>query len=159
PCAGVARTDLVGGAQSFVCVGRRHPDIDESDVRPQVADAPKQGGCVTDLIDDLDGVLRQQAGNALADERCVVGDYDPHGNSAQTVVPRPASLVIDSVASSASRRSRKPASPDSGLMRAPPVPSSTTVTRTVAGSRSSSTDAPVADACLAMFVSASETTK
>ena len=139
--ARVARTDFAGCAQSFVRMGGGHPDVDEGDVRVQVADAAKQGICVADLIDDLDAVFREQTGDSLADERCVVGDYDPHGKKAHTFVPRPASLSIDNVASSASSRSRRPARPDSGVMRAPPTPSSVTVTRSVAGSRSSSTDA------------------
>ena len=34
PDAGMARADLVGGAQAFVGVGRRHPDVDDRDVGP-----------------------------------------------------------------------------------------------------------------------------
>jgi hypothetical protein len=79
--AGVVRADLAGRAQSFVRMRRRHPDVDEGDVRAEVADAPEQGICVAHLVDDLDAVFREQASNSFADERCVVGDYDAHGNS------------------------------------------------------------------------------
>src|SRR5439155_18232291 len=114
---------------------------------------------VIHLRHDLDVVLREQAGDPLADERCVIGDHGSHGSSAQIVVPCPTGLSIASVASSASRRSRRPARPEPAVMPAPPTPSSATVTRSTPGSRSRSTDAWVGEACLTTFVSASVTTK
>ena len=73
----------------------------------------------------------------FANERCVVGDHYSHGSSARTVVPCVGRLSISSVASSTSSRSRRPASPDPVAIRAPPTPSSVTVTPSTPDSRMS----------------------
>ena len=61
---------------------RRHANVDESDVRTLVAHGGEECVGVAGLADDLDVVLGQQACDSLPNERCVVGDYDAHGNSA-----------------------------------------------------------------------------
>src|SRR5690348_16570151 len=91
----ILRTDLPGRAKSFVRMGRRHPDVDQSDLRAEVTDTAKQRVCISNLTDDVYAVVREQPGNALSHKRCVVGDYDSHRKQVHTVVPRPASLSID----------------------------------------------------------------
>jgi hypothetical protein len=124
-----------------------------------IANAPEERVGVTNLVDDVESVLQEETGNPFADERRVVGDHDPHGIPALRVVPQPAPLSTVSVASSASSRSRRPAKPESAAARAPPIPSSTTATRSVSSSRPSLTVAWEADACLKTLVSPSETRK
>src|SRR5580765_941985 len=147
--------DLASRVQALLRVRRRHSDVDQSDVRTKIANAREQRVAVADLVHDVDVVLREQPGDTLADERCVVGDYDAHGMDARTTVPTPGSLSITSGVSSASSLSRNPASPESAATCAPPTPLSATVTRRTPPSRSNTTDASVADACLTTFVSAS----
>ena len=120
---------------------RRHPDVDNGDIRTKVVYAREEGIGVTDLGDDFDAVLGEQTREPLADERRVIRDHDSHGNSARIVVPCPGRLSTASVASSASRRSRRPARPEPAVMRAPPGPSSATVTQSLRCRSSSRTDA------------------
>ena len=59
--------------------GRRRVGVPRPHVR-----AP---GASPTIVDDLDAGLREQAGEALAQEHRVVGDHDPHGSSPRNVVP------------------------------------------------------------------------
>ena len=52
---------------------------------------------VSGLGGDLEPGLAEQRGDPLADEQVVVRDHDPHGSSAQTVVPPPGGLTTRSV--------------------------------------------------------------
>src|ERR1035438_6287738 len=79
------------------------------------------------------------------------------GISMSSVVPPPTGLVTSSVPPSASIRSRSPVSPDPRAGSAPPVPSSRTVSRTIASSAPSSTCTTEARACLAALATASDT--
>src|SRR3954453_6086327 len=124
PCA-----DLASGVQAFLRVRRRHADVDKSDVRAKIANAREQRLAVADLVNDVEVVLREQPRDALADEGCVVGDYDAHGMDARMTVPWPGWLSITSVVSRASSLSRSPASPESAATCAPPTPLSVTVTQ------------------------------
>src|SRR5580765_1567022 len=149
----------MGGAQPFVGMRRRHSNVDDRDVRAEVADTCEQRVGVADLGDYFDVVFGEQTRDTLANKRSVVGDHYSHGSSARTVVPCVGRLSIASVAPSASRRSRRPDSPDPVAILAPPTPSSVIVTRSTPDSRASVTDASVGDACFVTLVSASETTK
>ena len=95
-------------------MGRGHADVDERDVGTLVAHAREQRSGVADLGDDLEPGLGEQPGDALADQRRVVGDHDPHGISA-LMRRAGAGLALDdrACASSASSRSRRPARPES----------------------------------------------
>src|SRR5580704_9647656 len=133
----------------------RHADVHERDVWVGVADACEKRLAVGDPRDDLNAVFGQEQRDTFADERGVVGDHDPHGSSATTIVPPAGSLRIAMVPSSASIRSRNPASPPLGESVAPPTPSSLTVTRSLSWLCSTRTVARVAAACLTVFVKAS----
>src|SRR4029079_15672186 len=119
---GVADANLARRHEAFVGIGRWHPDVDQRHVRLHVANTGEKRICIADLLYDFDLVLAQEGCDSLADQRGVVGDYDAHGNSAPTVVPRPSALSITSVASSASSRSRSPATPASPMSLAPHKP-------------------------------------
>ena len=115
---------------------------------------------VLGLRDDLDVVLAQQRDDALAQQRVVLDDHDPHGSSARIVVPSPGRLVtvelaverLDPVLAGRSARSPRGS--------APPGPSSATSTTTQPASPSTVDAGRRAPApCLATFVSASATTK
>jgi hypothetical protein len=77
-------------------VGRRHADVDKSDIRARVADGGEECVRVANLGDDVEPVLREHLGHPFADERGIVGDHDPHGISALIVVARPGRLSIAS---------------------------------------------------------------
>ena len=51
------------------------------------ADDAQQPGGVLGVRDHLDVVLAQERDDALAQQRLVLGDHDPHGSSARIVVP------------------------------------------------------------------------
>ena len=112
---------------------RRHADVDERDIRAQIANARKERhrrrrpGRRPRRRSPI-----EQAGDSLANQWRIIGDYDAHGNSARTVVPCPGSLSTTSVASSASSRSRRPARPESAAS----VCTADSVVRTVTRSAS-----------------------
>ena len=92
--AGAPRADLVRRTQSFVGVRRRHPDVDDRDLRerarrPRSAAPRASPACAA----HLDPGLLEQRHDPLADEQVVVRDHDPHGSSAVIVVPAPGGLV------------------------------------------------------------------
>ena len=62
--------------------------------------------------DDVEPVVAQEPRQAVAQQREILGDHDPHGITARTVVGPPAGLEISSVPSSASTRRARPLSPD-----------------------------------------------
>ena len=82
-----ARASIAARMPSSVNVGgRRTSTIARSGLWPPTI--AQQPGAVLGLGDDLDLVLAQQRDEALAQQRLVLGDHDPHGSSARTVVPR-----------------------------------------------------------------------
>src|SRR5262249_15466821 len=95
---------------------------------------------VRGLAHHLDrGVLGEDADQAAAEDRVVVGDHDPDhgatpasvGSSASTVVPSPGRKVTVQVPPSSSARSRIVTSPLPEPFGGVPDPSSATVSRTV----------------------------
>ena len=92
----VLGADRLGGAQTLVGVGRRHPDVDDRDVRLVLADGGEQLRGVAGLGDDLEAGLGEQAGDALAQEDRVVGQGDPEGHGAAIERPdrRAGQLVL-----------------------------------------------------------------
>ena len=107
----MALAGLDRGAEALVGERRREADVDDREVGLVAADDPQQALAVLGLGDDVDVVLAQQRDDALAQQREVLGDHDPHGSSAWMVVPRPAGSRPSSVPSSASTRWRRPVSP------------------------------------------------
>ena len=93
---GPLSTDLAGRLQALVRVRRRHPDVDDGDVRPVCGDGGEELVGVGALRDHVDAAFAEQGGEPFADQDRVVGDYDAHGSSAVSVVPRPGGLTISS---------------------------------------------------------------
>ena len=91
---GMLGSDRVGGDEAFVGVGRRHLDVDDHEVGTLCCDGAEQLVGIAGLGDDLEARLFEEEGNALADERRVVGDGYSHGSSAcSRRVPPPRSTV------------------------------------------------------------------
>ena len=114
-----------GGLGSLARPGRRHPHVDYGNVGSQPFHRLLQGGRVTYGRDHLDTGFLEQAGQALAPKRRIVGDHDPHGSPASTRVPPEAVALTPSWPPTASTRSARPRSPRP-LASAPPQPSSST---------------------------------
>ena len=114
-------------ADALVAERRRQAHVDDADVGPLALDGLEERVGVLDRGDDLAAVVLEQAREAVAQQREVLGDHDAHGSSARRIVGPPAGLDRNSVPSSASTRLRRPVSPlPSGF--APPRPSSRTST-------------------------------
>src|SRR5207245_6203672 len=102
----------------------------------------------------LEAVVAQQTLETVAQEREVLGDHDPQGSSALTVVGPPAGLSTVSVPSRASTRCRSPCRPwPAGS--APPTPSSSTATDRTPSRRAIRPWTEVGLACLAALARAS----
>ena len=84
-----SRIDL-GRAQSLVGVRRRHPDVDDRDVRLDALDQLEQSLGVGGEPDDFKAGFVEQSGETFAQDHRVVGQRYAHGISARSVVPRPA---------------------------------------------------------------------
>ena len=128
--AGMPLADLARGPQPLVGVRRRHPDVDDRDVRAVGAHLQHQLLGVARLPDDLEARVLEQPRDPLAQEHRVVGQHDAHraeptprdaararGISAATRVPPPGGLSTTSRPSSASTRSARPRSPEPGRRR------------------------------------------
>src|SRR5262249_4603887 len=113
---------------------------------------------VVHLRDDLEVVVPQQPGQAVSQEREVLGDHDPHGSSARIVVGPPSGLSTVSFPSSASTRRRRPARP-LPFASAPPWPSSVIATASVPFRRVTAIAIRAAPECLVAFARASAATK
>ena len=61
------------------------------------ATASRQPVCVPEGRDDLVSGVLEQSREPLAEQYLILGDHDPHGNSAVSVVPAPWSLSMRSV--------------------------------------------------------------
>jgi predicted nucleic acid-binding protein len=57
-------------------VRRRHPDVDDGEIRLMLADEIQELGRVTGLADYLIASLLEQAGKALAHQNVIVGHDD-----------------------------------------------------------------------------------
>src|SRR6185437_15923613 len=108
--------------------------------------------------DHVEAVVAQQALQAVAQQREILGDHYSHGSSARTVVGPPGGLMTRSVPSSASTRRRKPLSPPPSAS-APPLPSSWTSTESTPSPLQMRTSTRRAPECLPALASASATTK
>src|SRR4249919_904010 len=159
PHPGIATADFLGRAQTFVRVRRGHPDVDDRHIRLRIGDYGQEVVGAAGLGDDVDAGVAEQGREAVADQQVVVGNYDAHGITAVTVVPRPAGLTTARRPSSASTRSARPRSPEPLASSAPPIPSSVTSTNAAAPSRDTRTSTADARAYLAIFVIDSATTK
>src|SRR5919108_452972 len=136
---GVGAADLAGSDDALVAVGGWHADVDERDVWFEACDALEQGFGVLDCGDDVDASVCEQAGDALAQEQLVVGDYDPQGSSTSStrfsacgrrwIVPPAAPTRSESRV-----RSRVGASVATSRMRVSPSRCPSIVTRLAAGS-------------------------
>src|SRR3954471_18234518 len=137
--------------------GRGHPDVDDGDIRAMVGDGVGEARCVGQGGADVYARLGQQPGQTLAQQRRVVGDHDPHGSSASTIVPCGWFSVTRRHPRSAETRSARPCSPvPCGL--AWPTPPSATATRTTDRSHVTVIDTSWTSACLTALVVASAMT-
>ena len=103
------------GPQPLVAERRRHPDVDDRDVGTLAEHGVHERVAVPDRRDDLDLVVAQEAGQAVAQQREILGDHGAHGSTASITVGPPSGLAIRSEPSSASTRCRSPWRPASGL--------------------------------------------
>src|SRR5581483_1529402 len=154
---GKTASHLERSAKALVAERRRQPDVDDRDVRLLGDHLVHEPVAVGDGGDDVEAVVAQKPREAVAKEREVLRDHDPHGSSALTTVGPPGGLTTANVPSSASTRCRRPRSPFPSPS-APPRPSSSTRTWSTSPRRAIVTRTPVAPACLPAFASASDTT-
>ena len=95
----------------------RQPDVDDREVGLVRVDDPEQPRAVLGDGDDLDPALAHERDEALAQQRVVLGDHDPHGSSTRITVPAPGPPITASVPSSASARWRRPVRPGAAAGR------------------------------------------
>ncbi|MGH3303387.1 MAG: hypothetical protein ACRDOK_17230 [Streptosporangiaceae bacterium] len=100
---------------------------------------------------------RPCAGRALAQQRGVFGEAQPHGSPAQMVVPPPGGLVTLNWPPSAAARSARPARPVPPSAEAQPIPSSAISTDSRPPPQRAVTRAVLARAWRAMLASVSAT--
>ena len=110
-----------GSHQAFVGVRRRHFDVDQGDIRTVEGDRHQQPVRVRDRGHHLDADLGQQAGQPFPQQHLVVGDHDPHGNTA----------VIEVSPRSRSTRSVPPRAPTRSCNRTRSVGGESVSTSTV----------------------------
>ena len=155
------------GTRSRASIAARTPSS-VNDGGSRTSTSARSGRCSTIAVDerragvdggdDLPPAVAQQAGQALAQERQVLGDHDAHGSSARIVVPR----SPDCTASRAVER--LDALAQAGQARAGGVGAAVAVVgdlhpQPVARGAPMRTRACAAPECLATFVSASTVTK
>jgi len=73
------------GIEPFARVGRRHPDVDDREVGPEVTDELDQLDGGAGLADDLEAGGLEQACQPLTEKDTVVGQHDPRSASAHAV--------------------------------------------------------------------------
>ena len=127
PRLGRAVAQRERGPHTLVAERRRQADVDDRDLRPLEQDARDQRRAVRDGRDDVEAVVAQQPGQAVAQQREVLGDHNAQGITALIVVGPPAGLTTTSRPSSASTRRASPRRPLPSAF-APPAPSSVTCT-------------------------------
>ena len=77
----VLGADRLRRPEALVGVGRRHPDVDDRDVRAMLADGLQERVGVAGLGDDLEAGLGQQPRDPLAQQERVVGEDEPQGHA------------------------------------------------------------------------------
>ena len=87
PGTRAARLDR--GPEALVGEAGRQAHVGDGHVRPLPLHRADQGVAVLDGGDDVHAVVAQQAGEAVAQQREVLGDHDPHGSSTLRTVPPP----------------------------------------------------------------------
>ena len=85
----VAPPNLLGGAQALVGVRRWHPNVDDRDIGLVADDLQEQVVRALCLSDHVDPGFAQQGREPVADQQAVIGNHDPHGITAEIVVPLP----------------------------------------------------------------------
>ena len=76
--------DLLRGLEPLVRVRRRHPDVDDGDVRGVAPHLQHQLVRVAGLTHDVEARLLEDARDALTQEDGVVGEHHAHGPSLDT---------------------------------------------------------------------------
>lgn len=79
--------DLFGSPQPLVGESGRHPQVEQHHVGWLLVNEPRQRRRVGGVAGHLDPAGGQGAGKALAQQRGVFGEDQPHGSSARTRVP------------------------------------------------------------------------
>ena len=69
PGLGRALAQRQGGAHALVAERRRQPDVDDGDVRPFEQHGGDEGVTVGDGADDVEAVVAEEPGEAVAEER------------------------------------------------------------------------------------------
>ncbi len=73
----MVRPDPAGRLEALGRVGRRHPDVDDREVRALAIDEGQQAGHVIGLADDLEAGGGESRREGLAEEDGIVGEDDP----------------------------------------------------------------------------------
>src|SRR3954454_11194653 len=136
------------GTDALVLERGRHPHVHHCEI----------GDVLGDRRPEPIAVLEQPP-QALSQQDLVLCDHDPQGSSASTRVPDLGGLSIRRLPPSAATRSAMPISPEPPAARAPPTPSSRTVTTRLPLCFAAVSTTSVARACLAALASASLATK
>ena len=113
--ARVRALDRVRGAGALVGEGRRHADVEHHEVGRQRGDRLEQAGRVADRRADLVAGVVEEPGEPFAQQHLVLGDHDPHGSSATSVVPGPFETTSNEPPCAATR-SAQSAEPGAGLL-------------------------------------------
>src|SRR6266508_604142 len=96
----------------FVAVSRRHPDVDDHDLRARSAHREQEILRVVASTDDVEAGLLEDVRDAFADEDAVLRDRYAHGIRALTRVPAPSGDETPRLPPSDSTRSARPRSPE-----------------------------------------------
>ena len=128
PRAPRRRASTAARSPSSVCVGGIRTSTTATSGRCSRTARTSEGPSA-DRGDDLGAGLLEQPDQALPEQHRVLGEDYPHGRSAVSRVGPPRGLSTVSSPSTACSRSASPARPCPGADTAPPVPSSSTRTR------------------------------
>jgi len=91
--AGQPPPGLDGGDDALVGMRGRHPHVDDGHVGLVLVDGGQERGRAVGGRHHVERLGPQQQRQALAQQRVVLGDHDPHGSSTRRVVGPPAGLV------------------------------------------------------------------
>ena len=156
--SGARSAQLERGAQALVAERRRQPDVDDRDVGALAQHGVDERVAVVDGGDDLEAVVAQQPRQPVAQQREVLGDHDPHGSTARSVVGPPGGLD-DRASRRAPRRGAQPVSPVPAASAPPAAVVGDLDDERVALPRDDDRRRASRRACLPAFASASATTK